>query len=444
MLAFLSSGRQPDAVTEPKEINAKYRYWRLHLMLSMYVGYGVFYFTRKSLNFAMPAMLEDLGLDHADFGILGTLFYITYGLSKFVSGMVSDRAKPSYFMGLGLIATGIINLFFGLSSSLAAFAVLWTLNAVFQGWGWPPCAKILTTWYSRSERGFWWSIWNTCHNISGAIIPISISFIALTFGWRMGFVVPGIMAIGVGLLLCFRMQDKPQSLGLPSVGEWRNDELEKQHEAEGKGLPFKQALKTYVLGNKYIWLLCSSYFLVYLVRIAISDWGNLYLVERHHFELLPANTSVAMFEVGGILGSLFGGWGSDKFFRGNRAPMNLIFALGIFLSVAALWLTPLNNIVVLSGCFFAIGFFIFGPQMMIGMAAAECSHKALPGTATGFVGIFGYLGAAMASYPVALVIETFSWEGFFGVITLCAASIGLFTLPFLSAQQRAGSTQHIT
>lgn len=45
--------------------------------------------------------------------------------------MVSDQAKPSYFMGLGLIATGVVNILFGMSSSLTAFAVLWTLNAFF-------------------------------------------------------------------------------------------------------------------------------------------------------------------------------------------------------------------------------------------------------------------------------------------------------------------------
>ena len=437
MMGFLTPKQPAHTITDREQINACYRHWRIHLMFSMYVGYGVFYFTRKSLNFATPAMLAELGLTHSDIGFLGTLFYITYGISKFVSGMVSDQSNPSYFMGLGLIATGVINICFGLSSSLTMFAVLWAGNAFFQGWGWPPCAKLLTTWYSRSERGFWWSIWNTCHNLGGALVPLLISFATVAWGWRYGFIIPGSIGIAVGIMLCFHMRDKPTTMGLPTVGQWRNDQLELQQEQEGRGLSFRQILKTYVIGNKYIWLLCSSYLLVYVVRIAVNDWGNLYLTERHGFNLLAANTAVSMFEIGGFLGSLFGGWGSDRFFHGNRAPMNLIFALGIFISVAALWLTPIHSFAVLSGCFFAIGFFVFGPQMMIGMAAAECSHKDVAGTATGFVGLFGYLGAALASYPVSLVIEQFSWEGFFSVITLAAASIGLLILPFVKAQQRS-------
>ena len=50
-------------VTKSKEeIDKTYRYWRLHLMITSYIGYAVFYFTRKSFNFVMPAMLTDLGL----------------------------------------------------------------------------------------------------------------------------------------------------------------------------------------------------------------------------------------------------------------------------------------------------------------------------------------------------------------------------------------------
>ncbi|WP_342651667.1 MFS transporter family glucose-6-phosphate receptor UhpC [Vibrio metschnikovii] len=423
------------AQTHDSKVAIRYRYWRWHLMVSMYLGYGVFYLTRKSLNFAMPEMLNDLGLRYSDIGFLGTLFYLTYGISKFLSGLLSDHSGSRYFMGLGLIATGIINILFGFSSSLLLFSVLWMSNAFFQGWGWPACAKILTTWYSRSERGFWWSIWNTCHNLSGALIPIAIGSISLAFGWRYGFIIPGCIAVCVGVWLCYRIQPKPMELGLPSVGQWRQDKLELAHEKEGQALKFKTAVMRYVLFNRYLWLLCGSYLLVYMVRMAINDWGPLYLVERHGYNILTANLSVSLFEVGGFLGSLFGGWGSDKYFRGNRAPMNLLFALGIFISVIALWLTPINHVWFLSGCFFSIGFFVFGPQMMIGMAAAECSRKDLAGTATGFIGLFSYLGAALTGYPLSLLIEAWGWEGFFCLLTVCAALISLHLLPFIKAQQ---------
>ncbi len=142
----------------------------------------------------MPAMLTDLGLQKADIGIMGTAFYLTYGVSKFLSGVLGDRSNPRYFMGIGLMMTGIVNILFGMSSSVFMFITLWMINAFFQGWGWPPCSKILNTWYSRNERGLWWAIWNTSHNLGGALIPILSGAVALYWGWRYGMIVPGIIA----------------------------------------------------------------------------------------------------------------------------------------------------------------------------------------------------------------------------------------------------------
>nr|WP_240645394.1 MFS transporter [Vibrio mediterranei] len=415
-------------------VDTRYRYWRFHIMLGMYLGYAGFYLTRKTFNYTAPALIADLGLDKGDIGMMGTMFYLMYGLSKFVSGIISDRSNPRYFMGIGLIASGVVNIVFGLSSSLFVLASLWILNAWFQGWGWPSCSKLLTTWYSRTERGFFWSLWNTAHNVGGAMIPLLVGFLTFHYSWREGFIIPGIISVLIGLFLCWRLRDKPTSMGLPTVGQWRNDKLELAQENDGVGLKPKQILWSYVLNNKYIWLLAFSYVLVYIVRTAINDWGNLYLTEQHHYSLINANASVSLFEVGGFVGSLVAGWGSDKLFGGNRGPMNLIFAMGIFLSVAALWLMPLTNFVFQSAGFFAIGFFVFGPQMLIGMAAAECSHKDSAGAATGFVGLFAYMGAALAGYPLAMVLEQFHWTGFFVVISVCSAVIGLLLLPFLQAQ----------
>ncbi|MDI5424790.1 hypothetical protein MJM99_31505, partial [Salmonella enterica subsp. enterica serovar Kentucky] len=42
--------------------------------------------------------------------------------------------------------TGVVNILFGFSTSLWAFALLWALNAFFQGFGSPVCARLLTAW----------------------------------------------------------------------------------------------------------------------------------------------------------------------------------------------------------------------------------------------------------------------------------------------------------
>ncbi|MBN3190925.1 MFS transporter [Pectobacterium brasiliense] len=434
MLNFMKFPASPPALTDPQVIDETYRYWRRHILISLYLGYALFYFTRKSFNSAVPEILASGILQRTDIGLLATLFYITYGLSKFFSGIVSDRANARYFMGVGLIATGVINILFGFSSSLWAFALLWAANAFFQGWGSPVCAKLLTSWYSRTERGGWWALWNTAHNVGGALIPIVIGAAALHYGWRAGMMIAGGLAILAGLILCWRLRDRPTTLGLPSVGEWRQDALDISQQQEGAGLTQRQILFKYVLTNPYIWLLALCYVMVYIVRAAINDWGNLYMSETLGVNLVTANSAVTMFEVGGFIGALVAGWGSDKLFNGNRGPMTLIFTVGILLAVGALWLMPFFNYVMQAACFFTIGFFVFGPQMLIGMAAAECSHKDAAGAATGFVGLFAYLGASLSGYPLARVMESWHWTGFFAVIAVAAGVSALLLLPFLKAQ----------
>ncbi len=171
MIKWIKSAPEQPLLADKEHVDDTYRYWRIQIMLGMYVGYAVYYLTRKSFNYVMPEMLQDLGFTIADVGLISTLFYFMYGASRFISGVLSDAANPRYFMGIGLILTGVLNILFGVSSSLFALIVLWIANAFFQGWGWAPCAKLLTSWYSRNERGFWWAACNTSHNVGGAVIP---------------------------------------------------------------------------------------------------------------------------------------------------------------------------------------------------------------------------------------------------------------------------------
>jgi len=417
-------------------INKTYQYWRLHLFLTIYCGYVIYYFTRKSLTFAMPLMMDDMHLTYNDLGLLTTSAYVLYGLGKFFFGMLIDCSHSSLFMGLGLICSGTINILIGTNLNFNWIFYLWLINACFQSWGWPCCANILAHWYSRNERGFWWSVSNTSLNVGGSIVPIFIGMISLHYGWRSAFIIPGLFAIFTGFLLCILMRGTPKSMGLPSVGEWRNDPLEKEHENIEPTLLFPDKLCRYVLQNKFMWLLSGAYILIYIVRMGINDWGSIYLVRELGFDLISANYTIIFFEIGGLFGCLVAGFGSDTLFSGNRTPMTLIFSIGIFLATLCIWITPIKNLYILSICLFILGFFVFGPILLITMMASECSHKSLPATATGFIGAFGYIGAAIAGFPISNIIENYGWNAFFVAITLAATGIGLMVLPFTTLDKK--------
>ena len=438
ILNFLKPAEHLTEIADPHIVNKEYRYWRLRIFYSMFIGYVFYYFTRKSFTFAMPALMADLGYDKADLGILGSVLYISYGLSKFASGVMSDQSNPRFFMAFGLIITGITTILFGLSSSLLLFAIFWGLNGWFQGWGWPPCARLLTHWYSQKERGSWWSLWSTSHNVGGFLIPIIAGACAEYYGWRYAMFVPGVLCIGMGFVLINRLRDTPQSLGLPSVEKYRNDfSGSHQKDEKEKELTTKEILFTYVLNNKWVWLLTIASFFVYIVRMAINDWSALYLIETKQYSMIQANACVSLFEIGGLFGMLVAGWLSDKIHSGRRGPMNVMFSVGMVLAVMCLWLFPQASGLVDSAALFTIGFFLFGPQMMIGLAAAELSHKKAAGTASGFAGWFAYFGAAAAGYPLGKIAQEYGWNGFFMILAACGVITVFLFVPMWNAHAQS-------
>ncbi|MBM3200964.1 MAG: MFS transporter [Chlamydiae bacterium] len=443
MFDFFKPAPHIEEIQDPAVVKKNYLYWRIRIFYSMYVGYAFYYLTRKSFTFAMPFMMTSLGYTKAQLGILGSILYITYGLSKFFSGIISDRSNPRYFMSIGLIITGLVNISFGLSSSLIFFAIFWGMNGIFQGWGWPPCARLLTHWYSQSERGRWWGVWNTSHNIGGALIPLLCSFVAKAYGWRSAMMVPGFLCIGAGLYLLNRLRDTPESLGLPAIEKYREDYPSKKIEEEQSELSSREILFEYVLKNRYIWALGIAYFFVYVIRTAVNDWGQLYLYEYKHFSLQAAATCIVWFEVGGFFGSLAAGWSSDYLFGGKRGPVNVLFSFLVVLMLIFMWLMPANTYLFAAIGMFSVGFLIFGPQMLIGIAAAELAHKKAAGTATGFAGYFAYLGAAAAGYPFGKIAQEWGWPAFLGMLAACGLITVMILLPMWSIKARSAAPEKV-
>lgn len=421
---------QPHAarLTDKSQIQQTYRHWRVRMMYSMMIGYAAFYFVRKNFSMAMPSFLEELHYTKTDLGIVLSLFSIIYGLGKFLNGILADRANPRYFMALGLLGSAIVNIFFGLSSSLIYFGIFWILNAWFQAMGWPPCARMLTHWYSPKELGTKWGIWNASHQIGGAGILIVAGYLIPHYGWRSAFFIPAILAAATAFFLINRLRDTPQSLGLPPVEEYRNEaHITDAH--EDTALSSREILFKHVLTNKLIWLVSLANFFVYIVRIGVLDWAPTFLVEVRGSSLVGAGWKVASYEIAGIAGALAAGWLSDKTFKGRRGPVNVLFMLAVIFFLFYFWKIPAGNAWMDTFALAAVGFVIYGPQMLVGVAAADFASKKAAATATGMTGFFGYLGSTVCGVGTGLIVDRWGWDGGF-IFFIASAFLG--TLLFLA------------
>jgi OPA family glycerol-3-phosphate transporter-like MFS transporter len=91
----------------------------------------------------------------------------------------------------------------------------------------------MTHWFSVRERGVKMSFWNVAHNVGGGLIGVitgwGVTF-ALSLGLSEGlshrlgiFWLPAAIAILVALIAYLLIRDTPQSCGLSSIEEYRND-----------------------------------------------------------------------------------------------------------------------------------------------------------------------------------------------------------------------------
>jgi glycerol-3-phosphate transporter len=356
--------------------------------------------------------------------------YGSYGVSKLVNGVIGDRANPRYFMAIGLLFSALANVFFGMSSSLILLGLFWGLNGWFQGMGWPPCARLLTQWYSPNERGTKWAIWNTAHQVGGGIIMILGGFLTQRYGWRSSFFIPAAIGAVTAFWLVDRLRDSPESLGLPKIEVYRNDEV---YEADARDLdqahPVKDILFRHVLRNRQLWYLAFANFFVYLVRYGALDWAPTFLVEAKHSTVADAALKASGFEFLGIAGALLAGWLSDRYFKNRRSVVNVVYMVVLALAVAGFWLVPAGHPWVDAGLLAAIGFLVYGPQMMVGVCAADLGGKAAAATATGFTGFWGYAGSIASGVGTGWIVDRWGWDGGFAFFILAAfVGAALFTL----------------
>ena len=427
MFGFMEPPRHVPQLSK-EEIAKKYPKYRLRMFLSVFFGYASYYLTRSNFALAAPHLIKNLGLSISDIGNVRAGLGLSYGFSKFFMGIWSDRSNPRYFMSIGLIISGILNFFFPYASAVGVMFILMFANGWVQGMGWPPAGRTMTHWFSASERGTKMAIWNCGHNIGGGTIaPICVVAFAI-MGWKGMLYVPGLLAIAMGIFILITLRDTPQSVGLPSIEEYKNDypAVAVADDPE-KELTTKEILFKYVLTNKYVWLIAFANAFVYCVRYGVLDWSPTYLMHVKNLSIKNSGWGFFLYEYAGIPGTLLAGWMSDKLFRGRRSPVTIIFMALAMAVIYVYWKNPVGNPRVDLICLSSIGFLIYGPVMLIGVSALDMVPKKAAGTAAGFTGLFGYVfGTVAASSGMGYIVKWWGWSaGFYMLFASCIVAIAI-------------------
>jgi OPA family glycerol-3-phosphate transporter-like MFS transporter/OPA family sugar phosphate sensor protein UhpC-like MFS transporter len=401
---------------EPEEIRRITSHYRSRILFWTTTGYGTFYFVRKNLSVAMPIIGEQLGISKAMLGLILTVHEVVYGISKFVNGMVADRANARILMSMALLVSAVLNICFGLSSAALFFGIFWMLNGLFQGMGYPPCARLLTHWFGPKELATKMSIWNASHSIGGGAIVILCGYLISHYGhehWRLCFFVPSAIAVAMAALLFLNLRDTPESIGLPEVeGTHQPDPTNSDESPE----EFRQFIWRKVFSNKYIWLISGANFFVYTIRLAVLDWAPTFLKEAKGISLGHASLIVAGFEFAGLGGMLVSGWLTDRVCKGRANPVSLVWMLLCGAAIFCFWRAPVEKFAINATLLMAIGFFIYGPQALVAVAVANLATKKAAATAVGLTSIFGYASTVLSGWGLGLLVQHYGWNRAFPLL----------------------------
>lgn len=371
-----------------------YRRHRLRVMLAITLGYGFAYTCRISLAVVKKPLIDGGIFSAEELGIIGSALFYAYAFGKLINGFLADHANTKVFFAVGVAMSAALNLAMGGSTILWLSILLWGLNGWFQGFGAPASVVSLAHWFSNRERGRYYGIWSTAHSIGEGLTYFVVAALVSTLGWRWGYWGPGLLCLVVAVWMFRYLQDRPQTLGLPPVNDWKNDHWGPP--VVSAQPPRSLSTQLSLLRIPAIWILAIASATMYVTRYGINSWGILYLQEEKGFTLIQAGSMLTVNTISGLIGCVAFGFMSDKFFKARRPPANLIFAL---IELAALWMifyVPSDSVWFLSMAFFLYGIGLSGILTSLGgLFAVDIAPKRIAGAAMGFIGVFSYIGAAL-------------------------------------------------
>ena len=439
-----SSPIAPLQVSE-EEKTKLYKKLRFQAFLAGTIGYSLYYVCRTSLNVVKKPILDSGALDATQLGIIGSSLLFAYAIGKFVNGFLADYSNIKRFMATGLAISAVANLLMGvlgmasgavISSAVLfiAMSIMWAINGWSQAMGSPPAVIALSRWYPLNKRGTYYGFFSASHNIGEFFSFLFVGSLVATAGWQWGFFGSTIAGVLGVIFIIFFMHDTPESKGLPSINVLAN-EGEKKTDAQSVKDVQKLALRT-----PAVWILALASAFMYISRYAINGWGVLYLQEAKGFDLVDATQIISVNALLGIIGTVFSGWISDRFFKGSRnipalfaGVLNTI-GLTLFVYGGNSWFVNILSMILFG---IAVGVLI---SFLGGLMAVDVVPRNATGAALGVVGMASYAAAGIQDVVSGALIDAgkivvdgvttydFSTAAIFWI----AASIISFMLPILN------------
>ncbi len=422
----------------PNPTHHTYDMWGHSVLVLMMISYTMYFLVRQNFSLAIPFIESNLGFSKTQIGIIMSASLFVFGVGKFVNGFFNHLLRPKIFLAIGLVGSSLMNIFFSKLSTLWEFSIIWSFNAFFQSIAWPQCVRLMSEWYSPTQLGTRWGLVSMANQAGSFLVFAFFTFLIESYGWRASFLIPGVAGIIAGFVILALPLEVPTNLGLCSMEKRNGLPPENNTHSLSNSTSISLGILAEILRNRFLWYVSLATFFTYIVKTGFCSWAPAYLKETKGLGIKAVGFNMVSFEIAGAFGGLIAGWLSDKVFKGRRGHVGTIYLGGMIVLLTALWLSPSNtptvDIILLS----ALGFVLFGPQVMAGAASVDFSSKKAAVAANGFVGFFSYFGSSLISGVfMGYLTQHYGWSAAFILLIGSSAMAGYFFWKTLAYQKNS-------
>ncbi|MBY0504522.1 MAG: MFS transporter [Bryobacteraceae bacterium] len=279
----------------------KYR----HRVLAFLMAAGVItYLDRIAISLVGPRIQADLGLSPAEWGWVVGVFQISYGLFEIPSGHWSDRLGPRRVLTRIVLTWSAFTAMTGLATNYYFLLFTRFCFGAGEAGALPNFGICLSRWFPPVERARAMGCILMASQVGSALAPFLVLPLQARYGWRVPFLVLGVM----GALWCIPWylwyRDRPEEM--PAVSAEERAEIGVTPPIAHLPIPWRAAARNSTV--QAILLLAFCYF---FAMYFFLSWLHSFLVKARGFtesELLLS----ALPPIMAACGNVSGGYLSDR------------------------------------------------------------------------------------------------------------------------------------
>jgi predicted MFS family arabinose efflux permease len=186
--------------------------YQIVLVALLSLNFGIVFFDRNALNFLMPFVQPDLGINNTQVGMLASALSLTWALAAFGIGRLSDSIGNRKLLLVASTACfSFCSVLSGLAGSFALLLGARLLMGAAEGGVMPISHAMVAAEVSRERRGLAQGIaQNFGSNLLGSFVaPVLLVAFASAFGWRHAFYLAAVPGIVCAILIWFMLDEPP-------------------------------------------------------------------------------------------------------------------------------------------------------------------------------------------------------------------------------------------